>query len=103
MVTPRVALTAAHCIEDGWDGIHNPNYDNIELTDSVPNAQGESTTTTYKVQEIRMNECYDSDDGVYNSAPHDIAIMILEEEKPNAVEGVDYIPLWYGDKSIIEG
>ena len=50
-----------------------------------------------------MNECYDPDGPVYGTAPHDIAIIILEDEKPDAVEGVDYIPLWYGDKSTIEG
>ena len=51
-----------------------------------------------------MNECYDpNEEYIYYSAPHDIAIIILEEERPNAVEGVDYIPLWYGDKSTIEG
>ena len=51
MVTPRVLLTAAHCINDGWDGINNPDYSSswIPLTDSVPDEQGESTITYYRV------------------------------------------------------
>ena len=50
-----------------------------------------------------MNECFDPDGYIYNTAPHDFAILILENEKPNAVEGVDYISLWYGQESFIEG
>ena len=45
MVTPRVALTAAHCVWPSWDGGNNRDYSYIELTDSVPNEQGESTST----------------------------------------------------------
>ena len=31
------------------------------------------------------------------------AIIVLDEEKPNAVEGVDYISPWYGSESDLVG
>ena len=32
-----------------------------------------------------------------------MAIIVLDEDKPNAVEGVDYISPWYGSESDLVG
>ena len=93
MISPRVALTAAHCVFDGMDGV-NPRRDNgnkidVTLTNSDPNG---APFTTY-IQEIRSNECwfYENYAVVWGG---DLAMLILEDEKPNAVRGVDYIDVW---------
>ena len=57
MISPQVAITAAHCIYEGWDLLNplymygSPIY--VYLTDS---AGGEGFETTIK--EIRVNECW---------------------------------------------
>ena len=92
MISPRVALTAAHCVFDGMDGVNPRNNGNkipVTLTNSDPN--GADFTTT--IQEIRMNECwYDSSYAIVWGG--DLAMMILEDEKTNAQLGVDYIDIW---------
>lgn len=80
MITPQMALTAAHCIsreEDGLDpGLTVKMYDGGE----------------YTIKEFRTNECWVHEWGSPYSA--DIAIMVLDRPIPNAVEGVHYVPYW---------
>ena len=57
MISPQVAITAAHCIYEGWD-LLNPLYMDgssidVVLTDS---AGGDPFETT--IREIRVNECW---------------------------------------------
>ena len=92
MITPRVALTAAHCVFDDMDG-PNPTSNgrpiSVTLTNSDPN--GADFTTT--IQEIRSNECwFDSNYAIVWGG--DLAMLILEDEKPGAQLGVDYIDIW---------
>ena len=51
MITPQVALTAAHCVSRSED---NGNLNNltVELTD------GEGNLTEYDIVEIRANDCW---------------------------------------------
>ena len=80
MVSDQMALTAAHCIESGWDQ-NAPNY-------TVKLADGE----TYGIKEFRTNECWDFGSGADYSA--DIAIMILDRPIQNAQQGKHYLKLW---------
>ena len=77
MISPQVALTAAHCIEAHENGA-NGNL-TVEL-----NSGAEHT-----IREFRANECWDFSDNADYSA--DIALMILDTPIEDAVEGVDYI------------
>ena len=77
MISPQVALTAAHCIEAHENGA-NGNL-TVELN------SGEVHT----IREFRANECWDFSDNADYSA--DIALMILDTPIEDAVEGVDYI------------
>ena len=80
MVSPQMALTAAHCVTANWDA-NDPNL-TVKLSD------GE----VYGIKEFRTNECWDFSSGLPYSA--DIAIMILDRPIPNAQEFVHYIPTW---------
>ena len=96
MISPRVALTAAHCVFDGMDGV-NPRRSNgskidVTLTNSDPNGPD---FTTY-IQEIRSNECW-YENKFFVVWGGDLAMLILEDEKPGAVRGVDYIDIWDND------
>jgi len=70
MVSPQMALTAAHCVRANWD-TSDPNL-YVKLSD------GEF----YGIKEFRTNECWDFSFGGPYSA--DIAIMILDRPIPNA-------------------
>ena len=91
MISPQVALTAAHCVEglDGPNPTNNGRPIEVTLTNSDPN--GADFTTT--IQEIRMNECW-SDRSYAIVWGGDLAMMILTDEKPNAQLGTDYIDIW---------
>ena len=92
MISPRVALTAAHCVDDSMDGVNPENRGrpiSVTLTNSDPN--GADFTTT--IQEIRSNECWFYEDYAVVWGG-DLAMLILAEEKPNAQLGVDYIDIW---------
>ena len=85
MVAPRVALTAAHCIEASWDSV-NPNL-SVELWDGA----------VYDIVEFRTNECWNfaSGGGPYSA---DIAIMILDRDINDAEEGVTYYKTWNAEQ-----
>ena len=81
MISPQVALTAAHCL-DAHEDRHNPNL-------SVRLASGE----VHKVKEVRANECWDfGPQG--NEWPADIALLIFERPISGAKEGEDYLKLY---------
>ena len=93
MISPRVAITAAHCIPDGWDGT-NPTDDSgdaieVTLTNSDPN-KADFTTT---IQEIRTSECWHENKFTF-IADGDLAMLILTAEKTDAQLGTDYIDIW---------
>ena len=46
---------------------------------------------TYGIKEFRGNECWWNEGQPYSA---DIAIMVLDEPVPNAVEGTHYVKLW---------
>ena len=71
MVSPQMALTAAHCVTANWDA-SDPNL-TVKLSD------GE----VYGIKEFRTNECWNfsAGGGPYSA---DIAIMILDRPIPNA-------------------
>ena len=80
MISDQMALTAAHCISQYED--QNPDALNLTVTLGDGN--------TYGIKEFRANECW------WNGEPYseDIAIMVLDEPVPNAVEGIHYVKLW---------
>ena len=93
MVTPRVALTAAHCVTAG----ENTNPDltmQIELTD------GNNNYTTYNIVDIRANECWFNPQNPpgMNRYSADVAILILDRDiTPGGgtpEEGVHYLKPW---------
>ena len=71
MVSPQMALTAAHCVTANWDA-SDPN-----LTVELWNGE------VYGIQEFRSNECWSFSSQQPYSA--DIAIMVLDRPIPNAV------------------
>ena len=75
MITPSIALTAAHCIEERWNSGSRPGL-MVELQD------GDGGSDRYTVEEIRTNDCWDFSAGGPYSA--DIALMFLAKEIPNA-------------------
>ena len=80
MISPQVALTAAHCIEAHENGT------NGELTVKL------NSGNVHTIREFRANECWDFTDAADYSA--DIALMILDTPIENAVAGQDYIEVW---------
>lgn len=52
MITPQVALTAAHCVGRNEDNSNNLNNLDVVLTD------GEGNLTTYDIVDIRANDCW---------------------------------------------
>jgi secreted trypsin-like serine protease len=93
-----MALTAAHCVTKAWDSDNLPNNARVKLTGSTEGAADE----WFDIQEIRVNDCWDFDD-MRSTINNDLAIIILDREKPNAVEGVDYYTPWYGSQSDLVG
>ena len=51
MITPGIALTAAHCIEQRWDNGSPPGL-SIEIQD------GDGDSDVFGIKEIRTNECW---------------------------------------------
>ena len=80
MISDQVALTAAHCLKKGEDGV-NGNF-TVKL----------NSGNVHTIREFRTNECWNFDtSGPYSA---DIALMILETPIENAVAGTDYIDVW---------
>ena len=91
MISDQMALTAAHCISQYED--QNPEDLNLTVTLGDGN--------TYGIKEFRANECWWNPGQPYSE---DIAIMVLDEPVPNAVEGRQYVKLWNaGEMGSVEG
>ena len=97
-----MALTAAHCVPEGWNNANVPAHVKIKLTnpdEDVPEEQYEE----FNVKEIRVSDCWEFDDYIWDTISADLAILILDREKPNAQEGIDYVTPWNGPMSDIVG
>ena len=79
MVTPQHMITAAHCVEDGFEPFEIEHKGN-----------------RYEVVENRPLSCYTKLAGEVfdNKFPADIAILVLKDPIPNAKAGDDYIDVW---------
>ena len=73
MITPSIALTAAHCIEQRWDNGSPPGL-------SIEIQNGDGGSDVFGIKEIRTNECW------WNGEPYsaDIALMFLDRDIPDA-------------------
>ena len=83
MISPQMALTAAHCVPEAWNNANVPWHVKIKLTnpdENVPEEQYEE----FHVKEIRVNDCWEYDDNIWDTISADLAILILDREKPNA-------------------
>ena len=83
MISPQMALTAAHCVPEGWNNANVPAHVKIKLTnpdENVPEEQYEE----FNVKEIRVSDCWEFDDNIWDTISADLAILILDREKPNA-------------------
>ena len=93
MISPRMALTAAHCVTESWDESTSLNLQ-IELQD------GNGNYDTYDIVDIRAHDCWWSGENPYGYGPFasDIAFLVLDRDiTPNGgdpVEGVHYLSYW---------
>ena len=85
MITPQVAITAAHCVRSFEEGFRAKDHEDGRLKVKVG---GQKRT----IREIRVPECWDYD----NQGPLnvDIAMLILNKSLDNAEEGVHYAKIW---------
>ena len=99
MITPQVALTAAHCVGRSEDNSNNLNNLDVELTD------GNGNLTTYDIVDIRANNCWwtEANSGWTRRMAADIAFLILDRPIENAVEGKHYVKVWNEDEGDIVG
>ena len=82
MISPRIALTAAHCVRSHEVGVSTGD-DRLKVKIAGQHR---------KIREIRVPECWDfSQTGPLNV---DVALLILNKPLDNAVEGVDYVKIW---------
>jgi V8-like Glu-specific endopeptidase len=110
MVSPRMALTAGHCIRDYEESSTNLDMQ-IQLTD------GSDNYSTYNIVDIRTNERWWSGDFCSGMKwySNDIAILVLDRDiTPNGgspIEGTHYVKPWVteddgsivGEKFILAG
>ena len=83
MITPQVAITAAHCVRPDEEGFRTKDEDRLKVK-----VGGQKRT----IKEIRVPGCWNYEfQGPLNV---DIAMLILNKELDNAEEGVDYAPVW---------
>ena len=80
MISPTMALTAAHCVTA------QENRGDPDLTVRLNNGQ------RYGIKEFRTNDCWDFGSSGPFSA--DIAIMVLDRPIQGAVAGRDYVETW---------
>ena len=80
MISPTMALTAAHCV------FESENRGDPNLTVRLNNGQ------RYGIKEFRTNDCWDFGSSGPFSA--DIAIMVLDRPIQGAVAGRDYVETW---------
>ena len=97
MVSPRMALTAAHCVTKAWDTDNLPSNARVKLT-----GREEGQFEWFNIQEIRVNDCWNFDD-IWSTINNDLAIIILDRDRPNAELGVEYIEPWFGSQSDLVG
>ena len=92
MISPQMALTAAHCVSQGEDMAQNLNMQ-IELTD------GDGNFNTYDITDIRANECWWTESGG-NRYAADIAFLVLDRPIDcggDCIEGYHYLKYWDTD------
>ena len=93
MISPRMALTAAHCVNASEDESRSLSMQ-IELQD------GNGNYTTYDIVDIRAHDCWWTGENPYgyNSYASDIAFLVLDRDiTPNdgtPVEGTHYLSYW---------
>ena len=80
MISPTMALTAAHCIGD--EEINGDPNLNVVLSDGQ----------TYGIKEFRPNDCWNF--STWGPLSADIAIMVLDRPIENAVAGTHYADIW---------
>lgn len=82
MVSPQVALTAAHCVRPNEVGVKTGN-DRLRVK-----VAGQHR----RVREIRVPECWNF--GRMGPFNVDVAMLILNKPLDDAIEGVDYARVW---------
>lgn len=92
MISPRVAITAAHCVREA----ENTNGD---LSMPIMLTDGDGNYQTYKIVDIRANECWFSgiDPNRFGRYASDVAILILDRDITPAngpIEGKHYLKPW---------
>ena len=87
MITPQVAITAAHCVRSWEEGFKPWN-----ATGNQARLKVRVGGQFRKIREIRVPECWDyTSQGPLNV---DIAMLILNRPLDNAEEGVHYAKIW---------
>ena len=93
-----MALTAAHCVSKKWANPNRiPSWASVTLNKSTAGRR-----VTIGIKEIRVNDCWNFNN-IWSTISNDLAIIVLDRDKPDAVEGVDYISPWYGSESDLIG
>ena len=82
MITPQVAITAAHCVRPNEVGVRT-GADRLRVR---VNKQGR------RINEIRVPECWNF--GSQGPLNVDVAMLILNKPLNNAEEGVDFAKIW---------
>ena len=89
MISPQVALTAAHCVRE-YEDSGNPNLQ-VRLGDGQ----------LYGIESFRTNECWWNMGQPFSA---DIAMMYLDRPVEGAEEGTHYIKMWDADtQGSVEG
>lgn len=92
MISPRVAITAAHCVREA----ENTNGD---LSMPIMLTDGDGNYQTYNIVDIRANECWFSriDPNRFGRYASDVAVLILDRDITPAngpIEGKHYLKPW---------
>ena len=86
MISPSVAITAAHCIEKSWVG-KIPRKHQRKAKVQLNGGNGRR-----RVTEIRVDDCWNFNREGPNS--NDLALLYLNKPIKNQVPGRDYVRIW---------